>query len=675
MPSATSDSAAQLKLDLYATMVRIRQSDMAIQRALSAGELQFQYYPAGGQEAIAAGLSMHLRRQDYSVITYRCIHDAIAKGARLREIMAEMFGKSTGTCKGKGGPMHLSDPHSGLMVTTGIVGAGLPIANGLALAEKLKGTDRITFVSFGDGATSTGAFHEALTLASIWKLPVVFVCQNNQYAEYTSLTEYTMLDSFAAKAAGYAIHGERIDGTDPLAVYEAGGRAVAHVRAGKGPMLIEAVCHRLQGHAFGSDDKHMDKGALEAARAAAPVLKYRARLLQEGVADEPLLVEIERLLRREVDEAVQSARTAPAPAESQLYEDLYATMATNPDRMPTEPRRAAGSGPPVECSRKLTFGAAITEALDIALGRDQRVLLMGEDIHDPAGGIVKATAGLSTKYGLDRVRPTPIAETAIAGAAVGAALAGMRPVAEIMINDFLEVCMDQVANHAAKLRYMSGGRTSVPVTIRTMTAGFVGSFGAQHSQSLEAWLAHTPGLKVVYPSTAYDAKGLLLSCIEDEDPCIFFEAMRCFFTPGPVPEGYYTIPLGQAEIKRPGRDVTLVAYGWTVPMALGAAAKLAADGIEAEVLDLRTVLPLDAAAILESVARTRRCVVTHSAVEFGGFGAEIGMLVHQHLHRRLEAPVARVGARFTPVPFSQALESLHFPGEARLIDTVRSVMR
>lgn len=664
----------ELMLRIYTTMVRINEADKAIQRGLSAGELQFQYYPAGGQEAIPAGIAPHLRREDYAVITYRCIHDIVAKGTPLREIMAEMYGRSAGTSKGKGGPMHLSDPHAGLMVTTGIVGAGLPIANGLALAAQMQGSGRVTVVNFGDGATSTGAFHEALTLASIWKLPVVFICQNNQYAEYTALAEYTRCESFAKKADAYEIPGVRIDGNDPIAVYAAAGDAIARARRGAGPTLIEAVCHRLQGHSFGSDDAHMDRKALDAAKQAAPIGTFRARLLAAAVASETELVLLEKGIRAEVDDAIAFARAAPPPAPEELYIDVFASPAVIPELDERGGNRAVPAPVPEAGTRRLPFAAAITEALDVALARDPRVVLLGEDIADPAGGVLKATHGLSSKYGRERVRPTPIAETAIVGAAIGAAIGGMRPVAEIMINDFLEVCMDQVANHAAKLRYMSGGRTTVPLVIRTTTAGFVGSFGAQHSQSLEAWLAHTPGLKVIYPSTGLDAKGLLLSCIEDEDPCVFFEPVRCYFTPGPVPEGYYTIPLGVADIKRSGKDATIVTYGWTVPESLMAAEKLSKEGIEVEVLDLRSIVPLDRAAILESVSRTKRALIAHSAVEFGGFGAELATLIHQNLHGTLKAPVARVGARYTPVPFSQSLENLHFPTEARIADAVRALV-
>jgi 2-oxoisovalerate dehydrogenase E1 component len=658
----------------FRLMARIVAADKAIQRGLAAGELQFQYYPAGGQEAIPAGIAPLLRRDDYMVITYRCIHDIVAKGTPMREIMAEMHGRAGGTSKGKGGPMHLSDPKSGLMVTTGIVGGGIPIANGLALAEQLKGTDKVCVVTFGDGATSTGAFHEAINLAAVWKLPVVFVCQNNQYAEYTSLAEYTLSGSFADRAAGYGMPGVRVDGTDPVAVNGVAADAIARARSGGGPTLIEAVCHRLQGHAFGSEETHMDQAALEVARQTPPLTKFRARLIAEGMATDAELAAIEAAARGEVDDAIEYARQSPLPAPDELYQDVFANIDFVPELSARASVSQGSDVPPTGAPRALTFGGAVNDALDIALASDPSVFLLGEDIADPAGGVVKTTFGLSTKHGRDRVRPTPIAESAIVGAGIGAALAGMRPVAEIMINDFLEVCMDQVANHAAKLRYMSGGRTSVPLTIRTLTAGFVGSFGAQHSQSLEAWLAHTPGLKVVYPSTPHDAKGLLLSCIYDDDPCIFFEPMRLYFSPGPVPEGDYRIPLGRAAVRRPGSDLTIISYGWTMMDALAAADVLAGEGVAAEVIDLRTIVPLDRATVLESVARTRRALIVHSAVEFGGFGGELATIIHQNLHSDLKKPVQRVGARYTPVPFSQALEGLHFPTTDRVVAAARSLL-
>jgi TPP-dependent pyruvate/acetoin dehydrogenase alpha subunit len=288
-----TELSADAAVGIYRTMARIVATDKRIQQALSAGDLQFQYYPCGGQEAIPAAIATLLGPDDKAVITYRCIHDIVAKGAPIREIMAEIYGRETGTSKGKGGPMHLSDPNSGLMVTTGIVGAGAPIAAGVALGEKLKGGGHVVTCSFGDGAANIGAVHEALNLAALWKLPVVFVCQNNLYAEYTSFAESTASPSLAGRAEGYGMAGERVDGTDPFAIHEAAARAIARARAGEGPTLLECVAYRLQGHSFGSDEGHMDAEALARARAAAPIITYRTRLISEGLASEADLAAID----------------------------------------------------------------------------------------------------------------------------------------------------------------------------------------------------------------------------------------------------------------------------------------------------------------------------------------------------------------------------------------------
>jgi 2-oxoisovalerate dehydrogenase E1 component len=558
------------------------------------------------------------------------------------------------------------------MVTTGIVGAGMPIANGLGLAAQMQGQDRVTVVSFGDGATSIGAFHEALNLAAVWQLPVVFLCQNNQYAEYTSLAEYTKSESFAARADAYGMPGTRVDGGDVSALHGALQDACERARSGQGPTLVEAVCHRLQGHAFGSDQAHMDQAALQAAKANAPLTRLREQLIADGVATAEELDAVVSEERAAVDAAQNFAREAPAPDASELYADIFADPAAIPDGSGGEWRVTAAS-PPAGDVKSMTMCEAINHTLDLALTTDPRVFLLGEDLQDPAGGVVKQTYGLSTKHGLDRVRPTPIAEQAIVGASIGAAMAGMRPVPEIMINDFLAVCLDQVTNHAAKLRYMSGGRTNVPIVIRTLTAGNVGSFGAQHSQSLEAWLTHTPGMKVVFPSTPADAKGLLLAAIDDEDPVVFFESMRLYFTPGEVPLAEYRIPLGSADVKRAGKDISIISYGWAVTEALAAAEQLAADGIDAEVVDLRSLVPLDRDTLLASVAKTGRALITHAAVQFGGFGAELVAMLQERLYGQLKAPVARVGAAYTPISFSQGLEALHFPNADRIAATARRV--
>lgn len=313
---------------------------------------------------------------------------------------------------------------------------------------------------------------------------------------------------------------------------------------------------------------------------------------------------------------------------------------------------------------------AMNLALDQALARDERVFLLGEDITDPAGGMVGVTRGLSTKYGHERVLDTPISEAGIVGAAVGAAIDGRRPVAEIMIMDFIGIALDQIVNHAAKTRFMTAGKTASPITILTTVLGGMGT-GATHSQSLEAWFMHVPGLKVVVPSNPRDAKGLLTTAIFDDDPVLFIETVKLFATKAPVPVGEHSVPFGEANVVRIGEDVTIVTYGQGVPASLTAAATLEAGGVSAEVIDLRTLVPLDMPRVLESVAKTRRAVVVHFATKFAGPGAEIAATINEELFDQLEAPVRRVGSRFTPIP-TRVLEAAVFPSDTEIADAVRS---
>lgn len=327
---------------------------------------------------------------------------------------------------------------------------------------------------------------------------------------------------------------------------------------------------------------------------------------------------------------------------------------------------ANGSAP----TRKMTVVEALSQTLDWALSSDPDVFLMGEDIIDPTGGAFGITKGLSTKYGRDRVRETPISEQAIIGAGIGSAMLGGKPICEIMIADFYAVCLDQVANHAAKLRYMSGGRTTVPLVIRGMLSGGL-NFAAQHSQSVESWMIHTPGLKVAMPSTPADAKGILTSAIEDPDPVVIFEPVGLYGTTGQCPEGEHRVQLGSAAVVREGSDVTVVTYGAQVPLALAAAEQLAGDGISVEVVDLRWLVPWDEQTVLDSVRKTTRAVIAHQAVKRGGFGAEITSVLQEKLWGTLRAPVLRVAGANTPVPFATELEQTHFPNADSIAAAVR----
>jgi acetoin:2,6-dichlorophenolindophenol oxidoreductase subunit beta len=342
---------------------------------------------------------------------------------------------------------------------------------------------------------------------------------------------------------------------------------------------------------------------------------------------------------------------------------------TRPAEAETRPDKSGSE------TRRMTTVQAILDALDLSMAKDSSVLLLGEDVSDPAGGgIFHTSAGLSAKYGENRVRATPISEQAIVGAAIGAAIGGFRPVAEIMFMDFFGIALDQIANHAAKLRYMSGGQTAVPLTIRT-AAGAGMQFGAQHSEMLESWVCHIPGLKVVVAANPADAKGLLMSAIADDDPVITIEPTLNYWTSGEVPVGEHFVPIGRAATARPGSDVTVVTYGRMTGFALQAAGELAAEGIDAEVIDLRSLVPMDEDAILASVGRTRRAVIVHEAVRRGGLGAEIASLINEHLFGQLDAPVLRVAAPNTPVPYAAELEREFLVDAAKIAAGVREAVK
>ena len=660
-------------VEIYRQMARIRAVDKAIQAGLSSGKFLFSYWPMTGQESIPATLSQLISTRDYMVTTYRGIHDQVAKGVPLAGLFAEALGRIDGVNKGKGGSPHISDPSSGSMLTTAIVGGGAPIANGIALATQLRAQDRLTIVNFGDGATSIGAIHEAMNLAGVWKLPVIFLCQNNQIGEYTPIPGYTASKDFASRAAGYGFKGVLLDANDVPALYQGLKDVVAEVRRGEGPIFVEAVTQRLGPHAGVGDTHDLTLEQLKAAKEAWPVPRTRAALLEAGICTEQQLAQIDEAARVEVEEAMSQAQAGKATPKEEMLLDVYADPSV-PPRRGHYPRREAESVPTGPTKTMLML-EAVRDAQDLALGQDQSVFLLGEDIGDPPGGLFATSKGLQTRYGKERVRPTPIAETAIIGAGIGAALVGMRPVAEIMFNDFAGVCLDQIFNHAAKQRYMSGSATHVPMTIRMMVGGGIGGFGAQHSQSLEAWLLHTPGLKVAFPSTPYDAKGLLLSCIFDEDPCVHLESIKVLRgVRGEVPLEDYRIPLGVAKVRREGSDVTAITYGWQVQECLTAAEELQKEGISLEVIDLRTLVPLDYHRVLESVKKTRRALVVHAATEFCGFGAEIASTLNEELFSTLKAPVARLGADYAPIAYCREIESNQIPQAKSIAARVREVV-
>ena len=661
--SATSNITvgAETLRDLYVTMRRIRAFEDKTADLFQEGVVKGTAHSYKGEEAIAAGVCAALRDDDIIASYHRGHGHCIAKGARIDRMMAELMGRQTGYCQGLGGSMHIADMELNIMGANGIVGAAMPLATGAGLAAKLQGTDKVAVAFFGDGASNQGVFHESLNLAAVWKLPVIFVCENNQYALSTSYRNTTAVTQVSNRAASYEIPGITVDGNDGVEVYLVLREAVDRARAGEGPTLIEAMTYRHGQHSLRvnlRDPRPEDE--LESWLDRDPIARMEKRLTTEGAFSADQFDETTQAVDDEIETAVSYGRESPEPPVAVMLDAVYAPHAAH-----TEP------GP--ETERMLSYPEALNEALDQEMLRDDRVFLMGEDV-GATGGIFGVSKGLMERYGAERVRDTPISEATFVGCGVGAAIAGMRPVVEIQIFDFVALTMDMLVNQAAKFRFMLGGKPSVPLVVRGPQGGGI-RLAAQHSQSLEAWFTHVPGLVVAAPSTPYDAKGLLVAAIRDNNPVVFLEQKLLYLGgSGPVPEELYAIPLGKADIKRAGTDVTVVATSAMVPRALSAATVLERDGIGVEVIDPRTLQPLDEETILASVRKTNRLLIVHEAWVRGGFGAEVAAMVVDKAFDYLDAPVARLGAPHTPMPYNDRLELEVIPSQERIADAVRALL-
>ncbi|MGQ9682004.1 MAG: alpha-ketoacid dehydrogenase subunit alpha/beta [Anaerolineae bacterium] len=645
---------------IYRNMVRIRLFEERAREMYQAGQLPRHGHLCTGQEAVAAAAVAAVKETDYIATTHRGHGHTIARAGDMKGCMAELFGKAAGLCRGRGGTMHTADYEKAMLGAFPVVGASIPIAVGGALAARALGEGRISLAFFGDGAANQGTFHEGINLAAIWDLPVVFVCENNQYAIFTRQSNAMRLDNIADRAQAYGIPGIVVDGNNALAVYVAVREAAERARNGKGPTLIEAKTYRWGGHHTGDPGTvYRSREEVAAWKEKDPIPRLRDHLLELGLAREDELQQLETAAKIELEEAVAYAQSAPEPEPTEALTDVFAPAYHCGDRAPS-----AGE-------RDLTGIQALNEALQEEMERDPRLLILGEDIA-VRGGPFGVTKGLVDRFGRQRVLDTPISESGFVGAAVGAAMAGVPTVVEVGFIDFCTTAMDPIVNAAAKAFYTSAGRQTVPMVIRTQEGGGVGG-GPTHSQCLEAWFAHVPGLKVVLPSTPYDYKGLLKTAIRDPNPVVFIEHKLLYRTRGPVPSEEYCLPMGEAVIRRPGRDVTVVALAAMVSRALQAANTLAAEGIDIEVIDPRTLVPLDAETITRSVRRTGRLIVLQEAALCCSFGAEIARVVGQMAFDYLEAPIEVVGTT-APIPFAPALEKIAIPAERELVAAVRRSM-
>ncbi len=648
-------------LELLRRMYLVREFEEALAREWAQGKIPTTaIHLSTGQEASSVGVCAALRGSDCIATTHRGHGHMLAKGAGPDKMMAEIYGKAEGLCKGKGGTMHVTDAEVGAIGANGIVGASALLATGAALAFDCRKEDRVAVAFFGDGAANQGMVHEAMNLAAVWNLPVLFVVENNLYGEFTPQKDHMRLERIAARAAAYGMPGETVDGNDVEAVYGAAREAVDNLRAGKGPTLLECLTYRWHGHMQGDDQGYRTPQEVEEWKGRCPIKGQVERLVSRNILTREKADLMEGEAREVISKAVRFAESGSEPDPSALGTDVYVTEPIPPTAM------ASG-----KAMNTITGSTAINLALTEEMGRDNSVILMGEDV--ALGGYMAVTNGLVEEFGSERVKDTPISEYAITGAAVGAAMSGLRPVAELLFSDFITCAMDPIVNQAAKLRYMSGGQYRMPLVVRTPGGTGLG-MAAQHSQSLEALLMGIPGLIIAAPSTPRDCRALLKTAIRSDNPVLFFEHKLLYLAEGKVPVEEELIPFGKADIKRAGSDVTVVALLYTVNQSLEAAEYLAAEGIETEVIDLRTLSPLDTDTILQSAAKTGRLITVEEGVTRGGWGAEVVARLATAAHGLLKAPPLRMGASDNPIPFNRSLENLSVPDAERIAAVIRKVM-
>jgi 2-oxoisovalerate dehydrogenase E1 component len=642
-------------IEMHRRMLVIRGFEERVAALYRDGEVPGFVHLSTGQEAAAVGACWPLGRDDIITSTHRGHGHCLAKGLAPLPMFAELMAKEQGTNRGRGGSMHIADPNIGIFGANGIVAAGLPIAVGAATAAQLRNDGRVAVAFFGDGAVAQGAFHEALNLAAVWQLPVIFFCENNGYAEFSpASTQHPV--SLERRAQGYGVDYVAVDGNDVVATSAAMHRTVRAIREGHGPALVEASTYRWHGHYEGDPQRYRTPEEVRDWEGRDPLLIHARRLRSAGIGDE-VISALESSVAGELDQAVASARRLAAPAPATLTHFVL-----RPRSAPVEPAPPDADGPVFRTMD------AIRTALEAELSADDTVFVAGIDVA-AGGNVFGLTRGLRDRFG-DRIRDTPISETAIMGLGVGAAMAGMRPVVELMYLDFLGVCLDQLLNQAAKMPFMTGGAAEMALTVRTQF-GAGRSSGSQHSQSLEVLLAHIPGLSVVMPSSPADTYGLLRAAIRDPNPVVFIENRLLYGTKGPQPPAEHILPIGRSAVLRPGTDVTVVSVSRMVYEAVAAAEALEDEGISVEVIDLRTVAPLDVAPILDSVHRTSRLLIAHEAVVPFGIGAEIAATVAREAFWDLDAPIERIGAAATPPPYAPDLERAWLPGCDDIVATVR----
>ena len=653
-------------LALYRTMLIIRHTEEELARCHQRGLIHGACHTYVGQEAIATGVCFHLTKADTVFSTHRGHGHALAKGMPPRELMAELFGRVTGCSRGRGGSMHLFSPEIGMMGTSGIVGPCMLQACGGGYSAKLMKTGNVAVAFFGDGAVNNGAFHEALNMASIWKLPTLFICENNQYATEVPFSYSSGSPSVAGRAAGYGLPGFEVDGNNVMEVARIAGEAVARARSGQGATLIECKTYRTRAHAEGMGDfTYRTREEVDAWKKRCPIVTLKAAAPAELISQmDAIEAEVLEIVKASRELAVTSAYPDAASATTHVSSD----SSTGPSVAAATIRPAAPAQP-----REISFTQATVEALSGEMARNATIFVMGEGI-GIRGGNFRTTPGLYDIYGPERLCDTPICERGFVGLAGGAAMTGTRPIIDFMFADFILDSIGEIINQIAKMQYMSSGRLKMPVLLRGCV-GIGHSAATHHSGSYHALYGQVPGLHVVMPSNAYDAKGLMLRALRCHDPVMFLEHREILTHKCHVPEHDYEIEFGKASIVRAGTDVTVVALAKMVPVTLGLCDVLQKENISVELIDPRTISPLDTATILQSVAKTGRLLIVEETPAAFGLGAEVAAQIADAGFNDLDAPIRRVNGAFAPTPYAPSLEAAVVPMDKDIANAIRELAR
>ena len=641
---------------LYDGIVKPRMIEEKMLLLLRQGKIS-KWFSGIGQEAIAVGVGMALAADEIIFPMHRNLGVFTSRNIPLARLFGQWQGKLSGFTKGRDRSFHFGSLEYATVGMISHLGPQLSLAAGVALAHKLRAENKISLAFTGEGGTSEGEFHEALNVAAVWQLPVIFLVENNGYGLSTPTKEQYNCAHISDKGIGYGMRSLRIDGNNIIEVYQTISKLAKELRANPEPVLLECVTFRQRGHEEASGVKYVPKDLMAYWKERDPVNNFEQFLLREGIIDEAYISNLKAGIKAEINETVEIAfaeevPTADAPRE---LADLY------------QAHDATAIRPATNATKEIRFIDAITDALDTGMERYEDLVLMGQDIAD-YGGVFKITNGFLEKYGAGRVRNTPICESAIVGVGLGLSLKGMKAMVEMQFADFVSCGFNQIVNNLAKLHYRWGANADV--VVRMPCGGSVGA-GPFHSQTNEAWFFKTPGLKIVYPSSPADAKGLLLASLADPNPVLFFEHKALYRSlSGEVPTDYYTIEIGKANLVTEGTQASIITYGLGVKWATEVAEKL---GLSIDILDLRSLAPLDYEAIAETVKKTNRVLLLHEDSLVGGIGAELSAYIAQHLFKHLDAPVMRVASMDTPIPFAKSLEKQYLPVE-RLEATLRELI-